>query len=179
MIDIKSNLLKLAYWVLIVALLASGGCVTSNDHQMNSLQPLASDRTLSIGSVQSGVYDKDKPVSLIVGTKAAGYLLCFYQDQTNSSVRLYPQQLNESQEAYVTKVTKNAILELSGRMSSKLTKSPNDLEKVACFLTPHNVSQQLLIAFKQVDILPYDISKIKTIFGELTKDDYHYKEVVL
>ena len=129
---------------------------------------------LTIGSVQGTVYNKEKPVSLIAGSKAAGHLICFYHNQTRSSVRLYPNQL--SNDAYINE---NTAIDLSGEIPFNLTKTPNGSGKVSCFLTQQNVNDQLPDTLNQAEFTSYDISKIKELFGKITQNNYHYAEATL
>lgn len=167
---IKKSKLKPTRLGLLFAIAVSSGC-TSTNHK-----PVINSTILTIGSVKSTTYTDDRPVSLIAGSKAAGYLMCFYQNQRQSSIRLYPNRFSKG--AYISEST---IINLSGEMPFKLTNTTNKSEKVACFLTLKEVHTQLPDTLKQPGYSPtsYDINKITTIFKTITKDNYHYAEVIL
>jgi len=164
----KNNLSKLIHLFLVSAMIISSGCVTTHH------QPTTLSKVLFIGSVQSTVQNKEKPISLIVGSKAAGHLTCFYRNQEKNSMLVYPNKLSE--DAYIGETT---TIDLSEQTSFKLTKTPKGLEKLACFLTQKNINFQLPDAFKEANLVPYDIPQIKKIYDNITQQSYHYAEAIL
>ncbi len=165
---LKTHLSQAAYLVLILAIAIGSGC-TSINHQH-----IESSKILSIGNVQSVAYNKEKPVSLIASSKMEGYLTCFYQNKMKSSIRIYPNQYSEK--AYIAE---NTIVNLSEKAPFKPTKTPDGLEKVACFLTQKNVTKKLPHPLIQANFSSYNISQIKTFFKKVTQDNYHYVEATL
>ena len=153
---------------LMLAMIINSGCATTHRQQTEP------NKVLFIGSVQSTANNKEKPVSLIIGSKAAGHLTCFYRNQKKNSILVYPNTLNE--ETYIGETT---TVDLSEQTSFKLTKTPNGLEKLACFLTKQNINSQLPDAFKQSTFIPYDIPQIKMIYDKIIQQSYHYTEAIL
>lgn len=168
MAQIKINALKTTHIALIVAIVVSSGCATT-DHKLTQR-----DKVLSIGSVQSTSNSKEQPISLIAGSNIDGHLMCFYEDQTKSTVRVYPSEYGSN-----TYIKQGSVVDLSGPATAKFTRTDNGSEKVACFLTQQSVSDQLPDTFKQNKFISYNITKIKGIFREVAEDNYHYAEARL
>jgi len=129
-------------------------------------------------STPSGHLSNGGPFEIVVRNSADAYVYCFYQDDSGSIQRFYPNRF--SRDSFLTG---GAELRLPGNLPFKLHASKRGLaERVACYAAEQDVLSQVEILRRSQDFEPIKVTSLKDIGASLrliSQQRFAEKEILI